>query len=682
MRVTALRHGRPGWRQPFNMAEFGIASDSGGHTWNNALAHATYEENVEKHGVQVAQEYLRKDIRSFIQEQKGQDSEWSLSLRGGQMVTETGVSLEEMTANITQGRYASLVPENIKATAHLEAATLREATRLAVEGAEKIILPEQHLDTDGNIVSRYLSVWTKNASDPTRYDGSRIDLGKNVRIEDVRTGTSFTAFEQQNTIAFRQDPNHKQAFALAIHTNTSNSFAEIKNEIVIKIHRSHQETYSRPLDSVPRQRQQTQTIPQESHRVGTLTDVSSSVFRDSRETARTVAIYLRNKKTQHEVHADGGVKRDAAIARNSERTSQRLTVATIREAPVRVGELVVKRHGQMRIDARAIGVIAETGVAIHAAPILLARLSEKVPAPIKALEKSLRRHERKVRKVPHFAKATRGRREAPSFANATEGRREAGEIRIEVKRKKEKGKKGFQKVQLLRSEGIEPLRKTKESKRRLKRRHEKGDKRVAVAETLTPIASERKDRQAGRRLRRAMRRAERIIERRPLPKQEKKLWAALVLAAAEFKPSVLPHESPSQNKKVERELKNPGFQRAKPGLVERTYSDERAIASGVRFALIVWMMVNHAHIPPVESKLATFISTKDGRKRRGAKLVHPKGEEKESTPWVLLSIIYYLTALREQGMVNTTNVTNTTNQQNKTTQRTLPHYAVIFAYAS
>ena len=235
------------------MAEFALGGDNGGHSWNNAIAHATYEENVEKFGAETARDYLRKDIRSFIQEQKGQESQWSLTLQDGRMITETGVSLDEMTANITQGRYASLVPENIKATAPLEAATLREATRLAVEGAEKIILPEQHLDGEGNIVTRYLSVWTKNAADPTRFDGSRIDLGKNIRIEDVRTGTSFTAFEQQESISFHQHAHQKQAFVLAIHANATDSFTGIKNAMVTKIHRSHQETYSRPLEPVPRE---------------------------------------------------------------------------------------------------------------------------------------------------------------------------------------------------------------------------------------------------------------------------------------------------------------------------------------------------------------------------------------------------------------------------------------------
>ena len=72
------------------MAEFALGGDTGGHSWNNAIAHATHEENVEKFGAETARDYLRKDIRSFIQEQKGQESQWSLTLQDGRMITETG----------------------------------------------------------------------------------------------------------------------------------------------------------------------------------------------------------------------------------------------------------------------------------------------------------------------------------------------------------------------------------------------------------------------------------------------------------------------------------------------------------------------------------------------------------------------------------------------------------------
>ena len=112
------------------MAEFAVADD--GHSWNNALAHETFADNVRAHGQERALELLREDIRSWIRERKGENHPWSLTVRDGQMVTDTGVSLQTMTNNITDGPHSDLVPEHIKATAPVEAATLEEATHLEI----------------------------------------------------------------------------------------------------------------------------------------------------------------------------------------------------------------------------------------------------------------------------------------------------------------------------------------------------------------------------------------------------------------------------------------------------------------------------------------------------------------------------------------------------------------------
>ena len=105
-----------------------------------------------------------------------------------------------------------------------------------------------------------------------------------------------------------------------------------------------------------------------------VTDIPSRVLRDSRETVRGVAVYLRNKKSQKAIHETGMVGRVHSIERGRERTPERLTIAKIREKPVRVIETINKRHSEMRVDARAIVLIAQIGTLTHAAPVLLARL--------------------------------------------------------------------------------------------------------------------------------------------------------------------------------------------------------------------------------------------------------------------------------------------------------------------
>ena len=133
-----------------------------------------------------------------------------------------------------------------------------------------------------------------------------------------------------------------------------------------------------------------------------VTDIPSRVLRDSRETVRGVAVYLRNKKSQKAIHETGMVGRVHSIERGRERTPERLTIAKIREKPVRVIETINKRHSEMRVDARAIVLIAQIGTLTHAAPVLLARLGEPLPIPVRAFEKSIRRHGEKELRITNY----------------------------------------------------------------------------------------------------------------------------------------------------------------------------------------------------------------------------------------------------------------------------------------
>ena len=667
-------------------------------SWNNSLSHATFTDNVDRVGQEEALRLLREDIRSWIRERKGEASGWSLSVRDGQMVTDTGVSLREMTNNITNGPHSDLVPEHIKATAPLEAATLQEATRLASAGAHRIVFPEQHLDGEGNVVSRYLSVWTKDVSDPTRYHGSRIDLGKNLRIEDVRTGTSFAAFGQRHGVSFHQHAEEKHAFVLAIQNDTERPFETVEKAIVTTIHCSHQETYSRDVHADAPQKdersrwawlevQQTpiaQSI-QGNRRADMLVDVPRAVVRDTVETVRGVALFLRDKEKRTKAKERRLFEKGGVGSYPSEGQTERLTLENIREKPVKMIEVIEKRHRKVRKEVVMLAIIAETGVAIHAAPFILASLAEKLPVPVLAVVKSMRRHEKRELRMKN-----------------KELRRIA----------KQETKKDSVKVQPLRSERIEPLRVAKERKARRKRGQEIGVKRVATAEKLTPIVTKRRERREKQRLQRVVRiakqetkkdsvkvqplRSERIepfrvakerkkkkirakVKRevkvgnrkelgRPV-KRAKEIGVKRVATAEKLTPIVTKRRERREKQRLQRVVK------VQP-LIERkrsTKRKEREAVAGMVFGWMVWMMLNRANFPPVESKIAMLVQERRGATRLhrlmrsicGQELIRPSGDQH----WVLLSIIWYLTAIREQGRgSNPTNV--------------LPKYAVIFAYNS
>lgn len=711
-----FRFGRRVWKPEYNMAEFAIAQD--GHAWNNSLAHATFEDNVATHGKETALKFLRQDIRSWINEQKNKPHQWSLFVRGGHMMTETGVSLDKMTSNITNGRHSDLVPETIKATALLEAATLEEATRLAAMGANRIVLPEQHEDASGNIVSRYLSVWTKNALDPSRYDGSRIDLGKNIRIEDVRTGASFTAFGLNEDITFHQHGEQKQAFVLEVKNDGMKPFEVVEKAIITTIHRSHQETYSHDLrgDASLKDERQVRleakqeryevfdkiknldtSTPQRVHDTDLFIHVPRAVVRETVDTVRGVAVFLRDKEKRKEGidrirRVFAGEKKDEGKTRRPNVQPERLTIEKIREKPEKIVKTIETRHAEMQKSMGALLVAAETKVALGAVPLILVSLAKEHPKPIRPVEKSIRRHKKK-------------------------------ELRTSAKWEVQKDSV---KVQLLRSERVESLRAAKERKRRKKRtkvnremiaggrRHivsersewktqerrvrrgkEKGIKIIATASKMIPSASEKREGREKRRLRRVTKKAERMVEAKKLSKKEKKLWIALAVAAGEFFRLIKQTESNPTNPAKRDQSRQAGpvrpiHETMRQRSNEKMKDKRRKTITGVQFAWIVWMMLNRANFLPVASKPAMLVS-----ERRGVKFIHPSGVEQERSPWVLLSIIWHLTMLREQGTQNTTNTTNTTpakqdpapqdnttNHQMKKRKLLLPQYAVIFAYNS
>ncbi|OGG29901.1 hypothetical protein A2973_00190 [Candidatus Gottesmanbacteria bacterium RIFCSPLOWO2_01_FULL_49_10] len=694
------------------MAELVFAQD--GHSWNNAIAHAAYGDNIGRFGEETARQLLREDIRSWIRERRGEGSQWSLFVREGEMVTEAGVSLQEMTNNITSGPHSNLVPETIKATVDLEAATLEEATRLAAAGADRIVLPEQHLDDRGNVVSRYLSVWKKNASDPSRYDGTRIDLGKNVRIEDVRTGTSFTAFEQHESVSFYQHRGQKHAFVLAFRNNAAVPFESVKDAIVTKVHRSHQETYSdrvhpeaspkdernQPVRSEGQQTQGEARDPrktlsasniQRDHHIDALTDVPRIVVRDTAETVRGIAVFLRDKHKQKESDTERRVHKDYLHVRLREKKTERLTLEKIREKPVRMVEVIGKRHSEVKKEAMALGVIAETGVAVHAAPVILARLAEKLPTPIMAIKKSIERHTRdELKRKKKELRKTRGEAQKDSEKVYILKPKRVEPLRKGKERKKsEKRAKGFREMTAGGRRHTVAERGGGKDRRRWRRRSENGFKKNVVAELLKPSVLEKREKGRVWRLPRVARKAETALEGKHLSKREKKLWVKLAVVAEKFRklasqglPRKLSLYGALQSR--ERQRRKGVARVTREGLSSRSLKvkKERIAAAGMQFAWMAWVILgggrqvgeHGANSFPIRSTLAKLVS-----ERRSVKLIHPEGAEHEGSPWVILSIIWYLALLREGAFARST-VQHQKSQPKA--PRWLPQQAVIYAFAA
>ncbi len=304
-------------------------------------------------------------------------------------------------------------------------------------------------------------------------------------------------------------------------------------------------------------------------------------------------------------------------ASNTIVSAGKATVIDTLTSVITLGSFLRRERQQKKPVAAVAAVTAETRVGVHAAPLLLARIAEAAHPSITAVEKSVRRHEKKVRKVQKapFGR-TQGKREV----------REARRIEGKIERKNRKKRKVY-----LRHAAAEKLsmrvREKRRHPRKRKRTVEIGVKKVAAARKITPMVLEKQERKEKRRLRRIMKKAERVLEAKRVPKR-------LAL-----------QESVLRSRK------------------------EREAVEGVGFGWILWMLLTQRY--DRKSKDIVTVPPAVSVGERFERLIFS-----EETAWILLSIIWYLTMLRE-GVGR-----NQFAQPYKNPAPTFAQYAVIFAYAS
>ncbi|MBI3343087.1 hypothetical protein HY032_02945, partial [Candidatus Gottesmanbacteria bacterium] len=323
------------------------------------------------------------------------------------------------------------------------------------------------------------------------------------------------------------------------------------------------------------------------------------------------------------------------------------------------GKIIRKEYDARRTARNSLHIVAETRVAVHAVPVVLKRLAEKLPTQVRAVEKSIRRYKKRELRIKKYELRRGKKREIEKDSEKVNPLKTE---RVEPLRwgKEWKGRKRRTKINremhagnLRYAAGVRVGR--KEQGRQAKRGRENGIKKVAAASKMIPSASEsgipfvfaKENRQ---RLRRLMRRAQPILEVKNVSKKEKRLWVAIAVAVGEF---------------VQKE-KKPELKRSKLRVEEVTRKPERITIAGVRVGWMLWMLLFGEHGPknfPLSKKQGETLNTKNIAK------------DSEAAPWILLSIIYYLTAIREQGMRHYPVI-------QVTKRKRLPKYGIIFVLAS
>lgn len=579
-----------------------------------------------------------KDVRSIKDEWSGREVIPADDL----LVTEKGV-VTRVGDRLVPAEYEFITKRQEKGLEDkAESATLRAALSAITASPEaEVYFPVHNTGKDGTDQIRYIAHWKRS--------GDRIKTETINVVGDQSDKTLPETHKSIRAIIGRDFTEHMDSSRAYIFTRgVDEGHIRFAKPRVEKSNATHNridastETISR--DDV-RERYSSPAAANEVYSKATidtmLTDtvihVGNKVLHDTKDTAVALgAFVLRRASEQNSDKRRISKKDDRRIARRitdrirelfsktpedkqSEDQPTRLTIEKIREKPVRIGTAIETRHTEMQKSVASLLVVAETKVALGAVPLILATLAKEQPTLIEAAMKSIRRHERKVRRM----------------------------------------RKNSEKVQPLKTERVEPLTITKEykkKKRRVKVRKEIGGKKVAAAEKMTPMGMlkpekrERKERREKKRLRRAVEKSVGRHKKRELRVKNKELRRIEKREAKKESVKV----QPLKTERVE------PFKERKQSIQRK----EREAVVAIRFA---WMLLRVNYERKDKSKIfIRSLPAKQGETLRS----------KVETLWIMLSIIYYLTAIREQAMHNHP------MSQIRSVQQTIPQYAVIYAFAS
>ncbi len=337
-----------------------------------------------------------------------------------------------------------------------------------------------------------------------------------------------------------------------------------------------------------------------------------------------------------------------------------LLLSKYKEEFLSLQEHIQQKHAEMQQTVKKLKFIAETKVAIGATPILLASLSKELPKPIRAVEKSIARHKRKERRRFVVAERKKAKKLRAIKRGGAENRT------LYVKRRKEAIVVHFSLKQEIKKAGFSLKKESLASPQSEKK---------WTKEVLLLRRKEKKQKKQRKLLERALVRIVRKINK--LEKRPKVIYKPVLVKQAEHrfhlvKPR-LTDMAPKEIRRLERKLRR---EKKKEAILKFS------------FAWTLWVLM--LSFPRTRESINDIQHSNHGSPIRPAS--PNRGESgmtnnenifpsQEPAPWILLSIIWYLTMIREGGVstMPINKYTNTTNNQMKTT---IQPQGVIFAYAS
>lgn len=557
--------------------------------------HHEIEDEERKSGIHNTESDIRRAtsarfMKLYVKDVQTIQVEWSdktVFPADDLLVTEQGV-MTRMGDAYTPAEYEFITKRQEKGTEDLdESKTLRAALRTIVASDDaEVYFPVHNQGPDGNDQIRYVAHWkrvgnrikTEMIKVNSPYgDNSLVEVQKNL---DIRIGNQFQ---------FQGDTPRAYIFARGMQ----------KGQVYAR------ELPSRPLEAIrglPTRFNITEPLVQRIPDGAKPRENQREVHQIDKRNGKYMYVSERPKI------AAVSDRRNTPEPRQAPRTSaDHMTKLVLREKPPLPQFVLKDRHVSMVKKRSEIRFISETRVALGAIPVVLAFLAEQPPREVVAVEKSMRRHEKRELRM--------------------ENTRPEQNRRGELRRKKRRTVEHIVKVQQWKTERVEPLRIGKKEKLRIKAekrrnreqnlekrlpaqgKREKRVKKKTTAEKLTPMGMLKPDKQERREKKRLRRAVEKSVRR---------------------------------HKKKELRVKNKEVRR-----IEKREAKKDSVK--------VQPLKTESVEPSIEERI-------------GAKLIHPAGEQ--SGMWVLLSIIWYLTIIREQGR-------QTVKGKRK---KVIPQQAVIFAF--
>lgn len=211
----------------FSLEKFFVGENMAkGCEWNNPLAKENFNTNVKERGLEYAKQVLRTDIQHWMAKREGRPiPKWKASVdQEGYLVVADQRLIDLTRAPLTK-EVNSPISEEVRALVPIELETVRQADKLAKEGAKKIYIPEH---APGGI--HFITVYTQSPDNPREYIGSQIDLGENVTCEQAKQ--RIQTLIGRETSEIHQSTAYKEAFVF-VADNNNKSYQKPPVDIVV-----------------------------------------------------------------------------------------------------------------------------------------------------------------------------------------------------------------------------------------------------------------------------------------------------------------------------------------------------------------------------------------------------------------------------------------------------------------